>query len=258
LYGGIKANGDFQPGISLRLNSEWVDAVINSGLAPRPTPPTPQPPVSPPHSGLDSNGYIEGRSVSFSAVFVVVTLSGDEMVYDFETMQRGQFHYTVHAGWIGTGLCTTLVGNSISPYVGAVWGFNPPDRNTNAPAAIKRDYSGPFAMGQIGLETPSVPVNAGGGIVGFSSVYPGTTMPNWDVYGANAYLDVNAGLGLETLTSVEGAVLVADYTLLDWKDYNWNLDAMIQDIRSGNGSPIGAPNQARDWAVRRALAWWGR
>ncbi len=77
----------------------------------------------------------------------------------------------------------------------------------------------------------------------------------WDVYGANAYLDVSAG---ESLPIFNGAVLVADYTLLVMKDYHWNLDAMVQDIRSGNGSPIGAPNQARDWAARQALGWWGR
>jgi hypothetical protein len=75
------------------------------------------------------------------------------------------------------------------------------------------------------------------------------------VYGTNAYLDASAG---ESLPIFSGAVLVADYALLEMKDYNWNLDAMVQDIRSGNGSPILAPPQARDWAARQALAWWGR
>ena len=41
------------------------------------------------------------------------------------------------------------------------------------------------------------------------------------------------------------------------KQYN-NVYEMAQDIRSGNGSPIPAPPQARDWAARQALAWWGR
>lgn len=255
-YGYVNNRGDLNVGTPLKLKSEWVAAVINSGLAPRPTPPTPQPPVAPPHNGLDPNGYVEGRTVSFSAVFVIVTLSGDEMVYDFETMQRGLFHYTVHAGWVGTGFCTTLVGTSISPYVGAVWGFNPPDRNSNIPA-IQRDYEGSFVVGQIGLEIGRpIPVSGGGGIVGFSSVFPGSTTPNLDVYGTNAYFDASAGASLPIFN---GAVLVADYTVRKETEKQYNsIYEMAQDIRSGNGSPILAPPQARDWAARQALAWWER
>ncbi len=247
LYGGIKANGDFQPGISLRLNPEWVAAVINSGLAPTPMPPTPQPPVAPPHSIFDTSGYIEGKSTSVVGLLSIRSIEGEEVVYDFATMERGRFRYTGYPDTNGSsGFCVSAGGAATSRYAGEVMGFT---ENND----IQKDYQGPFVSLQVGIGGKVLGIEVSGGVVGFSSANPGNAQPNFQVFGADAYYDVGKGiLGLPLAT------MVTNYTMESSEDYKGDIHRMAQDILSGKDAPMLANDMFRRSAARQALAWWGK
>jgi len=134
-------DGDYSRPLTLNkwlyVSANPVNFIDSSGHMPNP---------------LDVNGYVEGRSYSVSALAQIFLIEGDEVVYDFVTLERGRFHYTGALGEnskskITTGSCLSLLNINVSPYVSAVWGFDVGE-------SVEKDYSGPFIVGQIGLDVP--------------------------------------------------------------------------------------------------------
>ena len=191
-------------------------------------------------------GYVEGRSYTASALLVMAIIEGEEIVYDFATLERGRFHYTGVLAVNGspnipTGFFSSILNISGSPYVSAVFGFDEGD-------SIKIDYSRPFVAVQAGPDIP-IPitlglVSVGGGVVGFSSVFPNTSIPNLDVWGLTAYMDVSGGTGVWDLP-IWLAIYKTNYTLIEHKVYDDVLQ-MAEDIKTGNNSPIVLPFIGRD------------
>jgi len=148
---------------------------------PPPTPPptgTPMPPYTPPPMGYILNkglvfpepcppdrfkagGYTEGGSKSFSLIFATWWQEGSEIVYDFATMERGEFEFHgyppegVAEDAIFKGVTTSLVEYAQTWYGIQLSGF----RNwTN----INDDYSGPFSAIAVGGSSPIVEIGTGG------------------------------------------------------------------------------------------------
>jgi hypothetical protein len=168
-------------------------------------------------------------------------------VYNFATMERGRFHYVGYPDTNGSsGFCASLLGSAtISRYVGGVMGFT--ENNS-----FQRDYEGPFVSLQVGIGG-KLGINVSGGVVFFSSANPGNAQPNFKVFGADVYYDVGKGfLGLPL------AGMVTNYTMESKEDYKGDIHRMEQDILSGKDAPLLAPDMARHWAARQALAWWGK
>ncbi len=84
---------------------------------------------------------------------------------------------------------------------------------------------------------------------------PGTTQPNFEIFGVDAYYDTGKGIGLMGTV----ATMVTNYTIVrgSREDYNGNVHKMARDIFSGKDSPISPPIAFRVWAAQQALAWWG-
>lgn len=187
---------------------------------------------------FDVNGYAEGRTFSMTIIAMIWLIRGQEIVYNFETMERAHFTYTGKKDLNGglpnpTGFCVSVLNFSGAAYISAIFGF---DQD-----GIERDYSGPFIVGQVGVDIP-IPVTAGivsvgGGGTGYSSVVSGTNTPNLDVFGVSGYLDISAGAGVWDFWVVL-AGYVTDYTMTYRESYGDNFSKMAQDIKSGKGSPI--------------------
>jgi hypothetical protein len=123
----------------------------------------------------------------------------------------------------------TLVGASVSPYVGFIWGFN----GQEGDKMIEDEYSGPFWVDQIGPEFG----NGGVGIGDFTSVNRGTVIPNGAIFGVIGYVDASAGLSISKAVPVGGGLYLADYTLKEKKSYYvGKIGEMMQDIRMGSNS----------------------
>jgi RHS repeat-associated protein len=187
-------------------------------------------------SSLIPDGYLEGAGGMFGGAAMVLGIFGREVVYDFQTMERGVFTYRGHANWLGsgfgtTGLCTTLAGASFSPYAGLVWGF------THQEDGLRKEYSGPFWVAQGGIDAPFMQpfVNAGGGVAAFSSVIEGTALPDAKIRGVNGYADVSWGFGIQDIALFAGGVYLSDYEMIEKKSYE-NISQMVQDIRTGSNS----------------------
>jgi hypothetical protein len=170
-------------------------------------------------------------------VTAVLGIGGQEVVYDFQTRERGIFTYKGHVSWLGSpfgpsGICTTIVGASVSSYVGFISGF------TNRVNGLAQEYSGPFWVDQVGPDFPLLQpiVNAGGGIGDFTSVDAGTIIPNGVVGGVIGYVDASVGLGISDVIWASGALYLADYNMNELKSYDRNIVEMMQDIRMGNNS----------------------
>jgi len=132
-------------------------------------------------------GYLEGYSKT--AVFGIGYSKGEELVYDFGTMEKGRFSYETVSLAIEAGLSAMV-------YHGLVFGFNNVD-------SIKDKYKGTFKFGSIGASTPYINVGTGvnyfrsidgigGELWGFSQYYSvGISYPPIP-------LDLTVGLGLST------------------------------------------------------------
>jgi hypothetical protein len=181
------------------------------------------------------------------------SVTGEELVYDFETLERAKFSLTARIDpttgeekWIA-GACTSIINITGATYVSGIWGFDRDD-------GIVEDYTGLTKSLGAGLSI----IGAGLGGIGFSSVNPGTNAINWDVFGFTVYQE--AGLDVSALELVlEAGVSVTEYHLAsEVKTYN-SIDEMAQDIVKGEGSPIHVYiglKKAREWAIEQARVYY--
>ena len=184
-------------------------------------------------------GYIEGRSV------LALTHSfGEELVFDFATMQSATFRYE------GIGISASI-GVGVNLYAGVVGlgfpGFNSngnPDYNVNG----IDEYSGGFVSVNVGISVNPFPgASIGGGVMAFV----GTATPI--VGGVAVYVGGSVGLGIDfgpigpdigigvvdyVMTSGPGDIR---YKYVDSSGFRRiNTSNLIGDISSGAGSPWGS------------------
>jgi RHS repeat-associated protein len=198
---------------------------------------------------LDQNGYSEGMIMAFTGFFMNLVVSGNELVYDFETLERAKFFITARIDpstgkekWIAGG-CSSIVNITGATYTSGIFGFN-------HDGGIAEDYGGQSISvgGGFSLIIP------GAGAIAFSSVDTGTNTPNWDVFGLSSYQELGVDISAMALI-LEGGGMITEYHLAgDVKLYN-NIDEMAQDIMKGEESPIHTHiglKTLREWAAEQA------
>jgi len=180
------------------------------------------------------NGYNEGWSAMALFPGLIWEIRGEEIVYDFATLERASFNYYGRGKGNGqaSGFCFDIVSLSTSVYVSGMSGFD---------AKGIQQYSGDsvsfFLSGN--LPKPFYIAGIGAGIgVSSSTAWPGNWIPNWDV--TSTSITTSAWLG-DTLDHVPAAVggYHSFYTITsDVKKYR-NTDDMLKDIYAGDNSPVG-------------------
>jgi hypothetical protein len=185
------------------------------------------------------NGYAEGTSIIHTALFQTWSATGEEIVYDFETMERGKFHFegkTNSEEKLSIGWCTNVLSVGRAPYSSVIIGFD----SVADGGGIKNDYSDLAFSLQMDI---SAPILLGLGGLGFGGVYFQTAgRPEFidipDVAGlAFFHKEISAGGVLDIPISLAG--FTTNYTLTEYNEYK-NVDDMIRDIRQGDKSPNGA------------------
>jgi len=199
---------------------------------------------------LDPNGYAEGKMNTFTGLFFNFSVSGKELVYDFETLERASFSITARIDestgqehWISGG-CSSIVSYAGATYTSNIFGFDHDD-------GIIEDYSGVVKSFYGGASFPIITLGAG--IIGFNSVNRETNAINWDVYGASAYQEL--GVGLSVFVVLEGGGGVTEARLTSVVKKYKDMDEMAQDIVKGEGSPIHTYiglKKVREWAADQA------
>ena len=123
-------------------------------------------------------GYLEGYSKGW--IFGIGVSDGEELVYDFATMEKEKFSYKTVSLALEAGVSTMA-------YHGLVFGFNNVD-------GIEKGYRGAFAFGSVGASTDIIPSPYfGTGVNGFKST-------SGEVWGISQYYSVGFGYnGLSTL-----------------------------------------------------------
>jgi hypothetical protein len=134
-------------------------------------------------------GYLEGIGT-----FLSIGSFGAEVVYDFAAMERLSFEYN---GVIVNPEGVFLGGASL--YMGGAYGFR-------SNVSIADDYSGPFAVGSLGVGIGPLIVNrtgigAGGGVIGFGTPVEG----EGQIIGMAVYLSGSIGFEIGIAPLIEGA-----------------------------------------------------
>ena len=177
--------------------------------------------------------------MAFTAITYWV-IEGEEIVYDFETMERSRFRF--REAFIPTGICSSLVDFTLSPYFSIIYGFDQ--------EGIIGDWEGEVITGQIGFDIPILEVIAiGGGLAPFFSVSPGTSVPNLDVFGMDVYGEVSLGVSLPVIWF--GVFTIDTFEDGGYESYGDNIEKMKQDIQTGDNSPgflITFRKEAAKWA----------
>jgi len=199
------------------------------------------------------NGYAEGWSTMASLLVFILDIRGEEIVYDFATLERASFSYH-GVGYLdgseetkGKGLCANLsAGWSLSTYVTGISGFiNSPDHN------IQKDYAGDSSSLYL---TGDLPIF---GVAGFtnsgvlsSTAWVNTWVPNLAVQSISYNVGVNAGDFLDAVPAEVGIYHSVYVMTSRVKKYN-DKEAMIEDINSGDNSPF--VGGLAPWHVLRAV-----
>jgi RHS repeat-associated protein len=151
------------------------------------------------------NGYAEGWSTMTTFLLMVWEIRGEEIVYDFATLERAKFSYH-GVGKVdenektASGACLNLMGWSVSPYVTGLSGFDKSD-------GLQTDYQGDSVTGFVSGDIPFLLVAGFTGSIGVSSstAWPGTWLPNFDVVGTSLSIGIMAGNSLDLLIASVGA-----------------------------------------------------
>ena len=210
------------------------------------------------------NGYAEGSMWTTTVAFFIWKISGREVVYDFETLERAEFTVTGSVDPITQkeklspdGVCSTVLSVGYTSYFTHIQGFDK--------KGLENQWSGDaWAMqagGDIPIPIPEllglvvVPV----GIVPFSTTSPSSgNLPNLDVYGLDFYLGAAGGAGVWDLNfgiayfKTHTTIVKSSITKYD------SVEEMADDIRSGHLTP-GWPGwwipPIRNFYADHALEW---
>ncbi len=197
---------------------------------------------------LDPNGYSEGKMSNFTGLFANWVVRGEELVYDFETLERAKFSVTARIDeetgeehWIAGG-CTSIVNFTGATYTSVIFGFDQDDGIVKDYSGVSKSIGGGFSI-----------IGVGTGAILFSSVDRGTSSINWDVVGISFYQELGIDISLSLI--LEAGAMVIEYQPIDVvKKYN-SIDELAQDIVKGEGSPINTYiglKKAREAAVEQA------
>jgi RHS repeat-associated protein len=229
-----------------------------------PTPPSPPRPINPlllahnlPSVLKQANGYVEGKVTVFSAVACVWQITGEEIVYDFETRERQKFTYTHAKGYqkgvpiIPPGLAFSVVGGSKAAYGGFLWGFTE--------RGIEQDYSGYFVGTSLGINASIFSklvkqAGAGPGVgwgqfMGHGNTPFGAITGKGDrISGQVVYFSMGAELSKQLFGKSSVLKWPVDATFAGtWytpaKDTHKPYDPgqelqILEDVKNGNGSPV--------------------
>jgi hypothetical protein len=189
---------------------------------------------------MGDSGYSEGYVDSFSLLFMQVGVNGQEIVYDFQTLERALFNVTkrLDPPTVVAGLCTSAFNLTDVSYSSVIYGFEPDDGLVDDYSGITKSISGGWSL-----------IGFGGGIIGFVSADKDTNSINWDIWGLSAYREVGVDLSLTVVA--EAGAIVTEYTLASKVKKYPDIDAMIKDILSGEGSPL-VFSISRQWAAEQA------
>jgi len=184
-------------------------------------------------------GYIEGFSGGLDIAAGSAGL-GTEVVYNFSTFERMSFEYR----WLHVSNADFSIG-SLSAYIGHVEGFISHQPNSRPYQEFINQYSGlgEFQLIGLGGSFPTGIISPGltAGILHFYT--PPSLNSSNPIYGNTVY--ISAGVGFE--------ILPVNFDLNWWgwatyfpipnsgKQYAYqgrvNIDELVQDILSGDGSP---------------------
>jgi hypothetical protein len=191
------------------------------------------------HSGQVFNGYIEGTGFTFVALFTVLVAEGEEIVYDFETLERSRVIYKGENIFLGLfcGLSTDLLGIGQSWYTGF---FHFPPR----PASLESAYAGTSAGLSVGVGTGLNPLSGplgtfdmGGQATAFISadgqeIVGIPTVTDYSRVGAT--ISLTAGVNVGRLP-VNLNFIFLNYTVVETEQYV-TVDAMMRDMIRGKGT----------------------
>ena len=198
----------------------------------------------------DANGYLEGRVVASSIIACVVDIVGEEIVYDFETLERQKFTYTEAGGFSPVpGLAFSLGGRSETFYGGFLWGFSRESDITNDYQGIFRganfgiSLSAPFAKA---IEKLGVKLAPHAGVSTGISIFDNPHNPSF--YGRAGYISYGASAGSGKLSgllflSPDASAALTEYVAVEGSKrlYLNNELQMLRDVDTGNSSPVPRP-----------------
>ncbi len=179
-------------------------------------------------------GYMEGVSVG-ATVGSVTRLAGVETVYNLSTFERLSFSY----GGMGVGAVTASA--NAAAYVGHVEGFRRQRPEEYLPfTAFMEQYRGLSDYTQAGAGPSWGILSVGLGIIHFRTPPNiGATNP---IYGNQIYLSAGLswkGIDLGTGTTEYERRYGAEKSYIDSSTCKVNVDALMLDILTGDGSPLG-------------------
>ncbi len=174
-------------------------------------------------------GYLEGLGFAF-----LPRRYGQEIVYDFATMERHAFSFK------GSGGSDSLnIGLNFTLYAGIVNGFTSERQEENPQAGIIKEYEGRFDYYSGGPSTeawPYAPGGLGAGIIYFHSPDNLRTGYSWFVGGGVS--------GVDIIPYAEGDIASVNYQPIGSTPKSYaeagklvNLAALATDILTGNQSP---------------------
>lgn len=170
-----------------------------------------------------ASGYVEGYSVTETATGGITY--GEEIVYDFATMQRQKYKYD------GV-IFQNYIGVTRSEYIGEVGGLRTFRFGQDySYKQIEQDYSGTFALLSLGV-SGGIPIGPqiGGGIVFFVS----PTTPDINGYAFYAAGSIGAGMG------GSGSIGLTDYSAIIGTRKDYALEVLNGNQGSVNKSILRA------------------
>ena len=191
-------------------------------------------------------GYAEGYSNVVSVAFAVASINGDEVVYNFATLERATYKFR-DSPFIDPTYVPYLAGvtlpefseTNISYYVN-LRGF---DNGLNT----DKEYSGIFYGGSVG---GALSLSSLGGGVGNIIVY------SPEVWGHGKYTSTSAGISLPialslSKTNYDPPITIQSYVPKGMNAEDKHIDQMKTDIQSGqySPSPLKADPLQRDNAI---------
>lgn len=180
------------------------------------------------------NGYNEGWSAIKVFPGLIWEIRGQEIVYDFVTLERASFNY--HGVGKGneqaSGFCFDLFSLSTSVYLSGMDGFDAKGIQQYAGDSVSFFLSG-------NLPKPFYIVGIGASIeFSSSTAWPGNPIPNFDV--TSTSIATTAWFG-DTFDLVPVAIggYHSFYSISSNIKRYQNTDEMVKDIYAGDNSPVG-------------------
>jgi len=176
---------------------------------------------------LNGNGYIEGWTLG-GAIAIAGGQFGREIVYNLATFQRAEFSF--RAGGFNNFQPKASAG--LAHYVGYVAGFIPDNQYPCRPGDMYSTFMSQY-LGDFVVYSGGYAAGAGAGVTHFHSP-PGTEN---GVRGQSTFIQAGIGLGVGVTIATYYRTYAYEKSYIGW-DGRVDIEALTQDIRSGDGSPL--------------------